>query len=572
MLSEGFELQVERLGPLPVVNHFLDRLKVVSLLDAAVPTLDRRCRLSYALRLGVLLRSIIVERAPIYRQQESVAPFAPEGFGLSAEDADGLNDDQIGRALDRLFDADRGSLLTELLLVVATEFGVSFSEFHNDSTSVSVTGQYVDATGRRMRGKRAPWITYGYSKDHRPDLKQLLFILTSTADGGIPVHFRNADGNANDAKTHIESWEALNRLTGDPNFLYVADSKLCTAENMDYIQRRGGRFITVMPRSRAEDKEFRAWIQTHEPEWQIAWDRPNPRRAEGPRDVWRVYRFPIPSCESWPVIWVWSSLSTLRQERRRRERIGRAVEELEQLQRRLDGPRPRKRTRAHLDDEIQAILRHRRVWRYIHVKIEEREEHKYRQATPGRPGQQTRFRRVTKRRWSLSWTIDEDRIAYDHKSDGMYPLLTNDRSMAPEEVLAAHKRQPAIEKRFEQFKTVHEIAPVFLKNEGRIEALFFLYFVALLVQALIEREVRLGMQRGSLASLPIYPEDRACRHPTTEQVLRLFHEVGCHRLLDRAGTELATFRPQLTELQSQVLDLLGIRRSAYSAWTGVDAE
>ena len=58
-------------------------------------------------------------------------------------------------------------------------------------------------------GKRAPAITYGYSKDHRPDLKQLLFILTTDADGGVPVQFRTADGNTNDSITHIETWTTL---------------------------------------------------------------------------------------------------------------------------------------------------------------------------------------------------------------------------------------------------------------------------------------------------------------------------------------------------------------------------
>jgi len=73
-----------------------------------------------------------------------------------------------------------------------------------------------------------------------------------------------------------------------------------------------------------------------------------------------------------------------------------------------------------------------------------------------------------------------------------------------------------IEKRFEQIKTVHEIAPVFLKNEARIEALFTLYFLALLVQALIERELRLAMKREKIRQLPLYPEQRQCAHPSTE--------------------------------------------------------
>ena len=71
----------------------------------------------------------------------------------------------------------------------------------------------------------------------------------------------------------------------------------------------------------------------------------------------------------------------------------------------------------------------------------------------------------------------------------MFPLITNDRELAPGDVLQAYKGQPMIEKRFEQLKTVLEAAPVLLKDEGRIEALFTLYYLALLVQALIERRL-----------------------------------------------------------------------------------
>ena len=65
----------------------------------------------------------------------------------------------------------------------------------------------------------------------------------------------------------------------------------------------------------------------------------------------------------------------------------------------------------------------------------------------------------------------------------MYPLITNDRKLTPSQVLEAHKGQPTLEKRFEQLKTVHEIAPVFLKNPSRIEAFSTVYFFALLVQS-----------------------------------------------------------------------------------------
>src|SRR3984893_17434238 len=257
-------LQSERLGPLPLINHFIQRIGLEDILHRYVPS-DARCTVPNARALGVLLRSIIVEREPIYRQQETVQAFASGMFGIAAEEMEHLGDDRIGRALDRLFDADRAALLTAVVVAVGQRFDLRFDEFHNDSTSISFCGSYRAASGRTIRGRTAPAITYGFSKDHRPDLKQLLLILTMCADGNVPVAFRCTDGNASDARTHIETWNSLRTVAGRADFLYVADSKLCSRENMDYIDRAGGRFVTVLPRTRLEDQEFRKWIQTNTP-------------------------------------------------------------------------------------------------------------------------------------------------------------------------------------------------------------------------------------------------------------------------------------------------------------------
>ena len=81
----GFTLHTERLGPLPLINHFIERMAVHDVLARHVPS-DRRCALTHASALGVLLRSIIVEREPIYRQQETVHGYASGMFGVSAQD------------------------------------------------------------------------------------------------------------------------------------------------------------------------------------------------------------------------------------------------------------------------------------------------------------------------------------------------------------------------------------------------------------------------------------------------------------------------------------------------------
>src|ERR1700674_2528537 len=136
-----FILHSERLGPLPLVNHFIDRIGLESLLDRHVPS-DARCAVPHARALGVLLRSIIVEREPIYRQQATVHGFASGMFGIGSEEMNHLSDDRLGRALDHLFDADRAALLTEVALAVAERFAVQLKDLPNASTSIEFCGQY----------------------------------------------------------------------------------------------------------------------------------------------------------------------------------------------------------------------------------------------------------------------------------------------------------------------------------------------------------------------------------------------------------------------------------------------
>jgi transposase len=109
-------------------------------------------------------------------------------IGLAEGDVVWLNDDRVGRALDQLFDADRAALLTELVLSAIREFTIDLAQLHNDSTTVTFSGAYATANGQRVRGKPTAAIQFGYNKDHRPDLKQLLFVLTVSADGAVPIH------------------------------------------------------------------------------------------------------------------------------------------------------------------------------------------------------------------------------------------------------------------------------------------------------------------------------------------------------------------------------------------------
>ena len=96
----------------------------------------------------------------------------------------------------------------------------------------------------------------------------------------------------------------------------------------------------------------------------------------------------------------------------------------------------------------------------------------------------------------------------------------------------------------------------------RIEAFLFLYFVAVLIHALIEREVRHAMKTRKMESIPLYPEERACRAPTADKILELFEPLRRHRLFER-DTLVQTFWDELSDVQRTVLELMEVPTSAY---------
>jgi len=217
---EPFTLRSKRLGCLPVVNFFLTRIGLAEHLRSYLPADDARLRLAPAAVIAVLVRNIVAGHRPVYALGEWAARHDPTVLGLGPGEAELLNDDRVGRTLDRLFDSDRASLITETVLGVLREFSIDTSQLHNDSTTVTVSGNYPDADGRRRGGKATPAIVHGHNKDFRPDLKQLLFILTISADGAVPIAYRVADGNTVDDVTHVPTWDGLRALVGRPDFLY----------------------------------------------------------------------------------------------------------------------------------------------------------------------------------------------------------------------------------------------------------------------------------------------------------------------------------------------------------------
>jgi len=140
-------------------------------------------------------------------------------------------------------------------------------------------------------------------------------------------------------------------------------------------------------------------------------------------------------------------------------------------------------------------------------------------------------------------------------------LVTN-TALAASEVLRKYKSQPFLEKRMYTQKTVLEVAPVFLKKEKRIEAMLFLYFVALMIVSLIERKIRMNMIRENIEKLPILPQGMNSKKPTWNN-LRYFYRNIHYSQIIRDGVCIQAAVKGLTGLHEHINRLLEIPDPVY---------
>jgi transposase len=173
------------------------------------------------------------------------------------------------------------------------------------------------------------------------------------------------------------------------------------------------------------------------------------------------------------------------------------------------------------------------------------------------------YKQVQTKSYQIRVEDNEAGLRSAARCDGLFAMMTNDKSLSLKDALQKYKYQPYAEKRHQQLKSVFKVRPVWLKNVKRVESFLWLYHMVDLVQALLEREVRRQMQQAKLKSLPLHPEKRLSAAPTSELVLKAVEGHRRHRLLDQQGVEICRFYDPLSDVAHSVLDLLGIDSSLY---------
>lgn len=540
-------------GPHPIIQRFITMLRIDDAIGTYLPT-DNRMKLDDGKALTLLIHNILTTPNALYEMEDWIKPLDAVKLGLRTDQATSIQDDRIGRALEKFHGCRHKDVFFRLALRAIKIFDLDCRQIHHDTTTVTFVGKYGGWSA-------AEKLTYGKNKDHRPDLKQLVLGLNVTADGAVPISHRIYDGNQTDDRIHPANHQALQRLLGRADFIYVADCKLATKENLEKIAAWHGRFVSVMPRTWKEDELFRQEVREGKVKWKHILSRPNNRKPDSKLDrYYAVEGEPHTAC-GYHLHWIRSTQKAEQDAETRERRIEQALEQLRETQVKLNAYNLKQR--KQIVQRVESILAKGHCQQMIPYQIQATRHYKRIYEKKGRPQEHDSYRTGWSQSFSLTFVVDQAEVSKDEKADGVFPLITNldPKEYSAKRALEIYKFQPFLEKRHSQLKTYQEIAPVYLKKSARVVAYLHIHVMALMVASLIERKLRQAMQSAKIASLPIYPEGRCCPSPTLFDIVRLFKNVERYEVV--VGDEVTIFPAELTEIQKQVLGLLGISIAEY---------
>jgi transposase len=540
------------LGAHPIIEHYLQKLRISELIATYIPQ-DQRTKVPVERTLSLLIHNILTTPMPMYAIADWLAPLDEHCLGLEPSEAACIHDDRVGQALERFYHGRHKDVFFQLALRAIKTFGLQCTQIHQDTTTVTFSGKYADW--------QAPEdLTYGNNKDHRPDLKQLVLGLSVTADGSVPLVHQVYPGNQTDDRLHPENHQRLRRLLQRTDFIYVADCKLATEENLRRLAGCGGRFVSVMPRTRKEDRDFRQRVRENQVQWDHLLSRKNNRQPDSKIDRYFLAQGQY-QASGYRLLWIRSTQKAEQDAQSRTRHITESLEALRELQTRLNTYKLKRR--PAIEQALDRILQDHHTQDWIGYQIQVHRQYQTHFPKRGRPKGSQKGQLRWKPYFSICFDVDRQALERESLTDGVFPLITNLEadSYDAKRVLEIYKFQPFLEKRHSQLKTWQEVTPVLLKKDERVMAYLHMHVMALMVATLIERQLRRAMHKRSLSTLPLYPEDRPCRYPTMFDIVRVFRGVERYEVLQ--GDQVTLFPAQLNRLQDLLLELLEVPTSLY---------
>lgn len=534
-----------RLAHLPVVVDVLRRTGLLNFLDDVIRE-DPRSKVSTSECVAVLLCGVMCGHHDLWRMADRLEPYdmatvmQDPGFLLTE-----FTEERLAKALDDLYDAGLDKLMTHVALETVRQFRLGTDFLHFDTTSLVMYGAYeredFASAGPVVAGNKPVEVTYGYSKDRRGDLKQIMFGSLVSRDGGVPLYGKALDGNRSDTHAAAEFFQKVRSLVKDPREVCcVADSKGWSAPVLDVIQRENLRLLSRLPRNHGLHKKIMA--MTEGPDCII--ERP-PRKKGEDADVYEIMGVDVEERLS--------LLEPHGKGKRKREIVvpARAVRVFStRLWRKkiktLAGTRASEtkkakkkirewETRAYVchDDALRESLRHASGHDYVTLDIKAKVR---RVEGPMKRGRGRPKKNPEPDMAESHYVIDheivdvQEEVSVERLREAATFVLIRTRSkkwsIDDAELLDRYRGQYHNEHGFAWLKsgaTNKGLNPVYLETPHRIESLCFVYLIGLMVWSLIQRTVR-GYLKEHGTGLPYHrnkPSDRI----TTRFFFELFPKL-----------------------------------------------
>ena len=511
---------------LGIVSTICDEIGIQEKLDSLIPhnpfvkmTLGECVKLMIINGLGFTSR-------PLYLEAQFFESRPVQRF-LGRDCLTEINDDRLGRALDQCYNFGCDRLFAILASQAALRYGVSRKFRHMDSTSMSVEGEYDS-------DDPAPLITFGYSKDHRPDLKQFMIYMMSSQDGDVPLLAQTVAGNSSDKKLFRERLRALKKQIQQGREEYiVADSELYTSETLQEISPQI-KWISRVPEKLLVAKEFitsTVDLQEVEPGYCV---KEISSTYGGVEQRWLLVR---------------SQQAYAREEKTLKK----------QVQKEFDRAKIDLNKLSHQEfdcehDAREQLKRWAQKLKYHRVlisKIVSRHVKKGR----GRP----RLNEPLNQKYRIQGELQEDAEHIDQalRTKGRFIVATNEldsTKLSVKEMLFNYKEQQAVERGFRFLKDPFFMtSSVFLKSQDRIVALGMVMCLCLLVYTIAQRFLRKQLEK--LGTFLPNQLGKPTKRPTMRWIFQIFE--GVHLLIHRTPSGTQERVLNMNKVRYQVLSVLG---------------
>jgi transposase len=463
---------VKRIDHLGIVAGIIKDLGIVELINERIPEHPKEEISAGEAVAGMIINGLGFSNRPLSLTPQFFQSKALERLFRKGIDASFFNRFKLGRALDDCYDYGCSNLFAEISLEVCKKERVDCRFNSEDTTSFSLTGEYEPDTD-----EQAIQITHGYSKDHRPDLKQAIVEMMVSQDGGVPTVYCAHSGNASDTQVFRDRSQALLesfKKSDSPRYL-VADSKLyaqkTVKESLKHIP-----FITRVPGTVGLEQEIIAEMLELPIERWTQVDENNRYRSL------TVRHFDL--AQRWIV--VFSNALNVKQHKKIEKALVKEAAKLQKALLRIG------KQRYTTIEEAESALSELNKKALLHsVTCKQIIEHKAYKGK-GRPKADTEYALV----FEAVGSVQQDPAAIESCiNQGSYYVLATtvpEKELDDEEVIKAYKRQnDSVERGFRFLKDpVFFTSSLFVKKPQRIEGLLMVMTLALLVYSIAQRQVR----------------------------------------------------------------------------------